>query len=134
MQAHSHDPPLLTVAQFVNTTGSSLHHTSGSGWQLLGELELPAGSSVTATIHAQLEGLLQPLPLGSDLLERLLSSAQNAAGRNNTSPGHIHLIVFGPAEVTATAGNWGFFRIERMENGSNSSAPDHAIEFYLYCE
>lgn len=120
----------------MNRTGSSLSLVSGSGWRLLGELQLPAGSTEVATLRDELEGTLHVLNLPSDMFGRLLRSVQDAAGRalqpgNVSKTGHIHLIVFVPVDVTNTVGNWGFFRIERMEN---RGAPEHTIEFYLYCE
>ena len=109
------------------------------GWQMLGELELPIDVSVSTAIHAWVMEVLGPLRLRADFLNKLSASAQEAAARalqmdNVSESGHIHLVAFAPAHVTAKAGTWGFFRIEKFESGVSNTSPDHTIELYLYLE
>jgi len=122
----------------VNTDYTS--HSPTPAWQILGELELPAGPSVEDALTSWLTALLLPLSLQSDLLNKIISSAQEAVVRAIhsdiwTSFGHIHLSVFVPYEFTLYGNTWGFFRIEKIDSpGSNNNHPNHVVELYLYQE
>lgn len=111
-----------------------------SEWQLLGELELPAGVNLDEPIRIWLTGLFDPLALHGDFLNRILKSAQDAAARVFLSESaekgnHIHLVIYGPREQGSTPGTWGFFRVEKVENTTEEpSTTAHSIEFYLYRE
>lgn len=114
--------------------------TPDSDWQVWGELELPVKVSADDAIHAWLAEILEPLRLPADFRERVLRSAQDAAARlmqveTILKHEHIHLKVFVPEDRASRAQTWGFFRIEKIENGAGNDGPtDHAIEFYLYIE
>lgn len=115
-------------------------HKPGAGWQILGELELPAGASVEEALHTWLPKILQPLDLKTDLMDKIIASAQDAfarAVRAETMPRfeHIHLTVFIPSEREERKQAWGFFRLEKIEDMQGDQTDgDHAIEFYLYGE
>lgn len=123
-----------------HTNYSSLSQYPGAHWQVLGELELAMGANAELTIRAWLAEILGPLNLHADFSNKVLSSAREAVLRAGQAEAaipfhHLHLLVFIPAERASQAGTWGFFRIEKVEDGANSqSNPDHAIEFYLYVE
>jgi hypothetical protein len=113
--------------------------TPRPGWQILGELELLVEVSVDTAIYPWMIELLHSLPLHAGFVEKLSTSAQEAARRVLQEPhlsdqGHIHVVVFTPTDIHTQEGTWGFFRIEKFENGLRKNPPDHTIEFYLYLE
>lgn len=110
-----------------------------SGWQMLGEMEIPVDVGVNTVIHTWMTDVLGPLQLRADFVNKISTSAQEAAARalqidNLSKVGHIHLIAFVPAEINLKAGTWGFFRIEKLESAANDTSPDHTIELYLYLD
>lgn len=112
----------------------------GAAWQLLGDLELPAGTNADGAIEPWLTQLLVPLRLHTDFLDRIVKSAQDAAARvlqleNVLNFEHIHIIIYVPKDHTPKGYSWGFFRIEKIENTADDmDTAAHAIEFYLYME
>lgn len=122
----------------MNTDNTT--HKPGAGWQILGELELPASANIQAALHAWLPEILHPLGLQAELLDKITASAQDAAVRAvraGTMPRyeHIHLTVFIPSEREEKKQAWGFFRLEKIEDIKDEQTDgDHAIEFYLYGE
>ena len=109
-------------------------------WQILGELELSAGSDTNSAIGTWLAEILLPLNLQTDFMDRVLKSAQDAAARSigaetMTAFEHIHLLVFAPRENRTKGQTWGFFRIEKAGASTVTENPgDHSIEFYVYLE
>ena len=109
-------------------------------WQLLGKLNLPISSDSDSAIKPWLTGLLSPLSLSTDFLNRVMESVQGTVRRvlhPNAIPitGHIHLSIFAPYERILERKTWGFFHIERIENqGEAEDARNHMIDFYLYVE
>jgi len=126
---------LVQPVNIANTT-----HDHNAGWQILGELELPASVSVEKTLYAWLSETLHPLNLQTELLNKIIVSAQDAVVRavhaeNVFKFEHIHLTVFVPLEREKTGQAWGFFRLEKIEDTKEKDiGGDHAIEFYLYGE
>lgn len=119
----------------THTPPSNLH----PGWQILGDLEFPADSSMPVSIPIWIRDTLASLHLQADFLATIANSAQESARRalqagHVSTIGHLHLIAFAPADNHLRAGTWGFFRIEKLENATDSSFRDHAIELYLYQE
>ena len=120
----------------------SPNNFSGTDWQLLDELELSVGSSMDdkININVWLTEILRPLKLHPDLLNRVLSSAQDAIARTMqvvamTELAHIYLLIFAPRENASKGKSWGFFRIEKGEMSiANKNRYSHLIEFYLYVE
>lgn len=116
------------------------HNTPCTHWQLLGELELPVELSADEAIQAWLSEILDPLDLQAHLLDQVLESAQNAAGRAMRSDraaecGHLHFLVYAPKQPALNGQTWGFFQIEKMGDYAEEGQPgDHTIEFYLYLE
>lgn len=114
--------------------------THNPGWQGLGELELPVGASVEETLKAWLTELLHPLNLQSELLDKIILSAQDAATRAAQTGilrkfEHVHLTIFVPLQRDVKEQTWGFFRLEKVEDAKDEEAGgDHAVEFYLYGE
>jgi hypothetical protein len=107
------------------------------GWQVLGELTLPAGSSADERIRAWLTGILNPLQLPASLVKKILQSAQEASARAEASAKfeHIHQLVFAPMAYHSNGQTWGFFRIEKIQQSKEAdSTPAHTVEFYLYLE
>jgi hypothetical protein len=129
---------MVQMADGVNHTDTSPSQGPGTSWQILGELTLPAGSNAGESIHAWLTEILNPLHLPMGMMEKILRSAQETAGRiaqPEAKLEHIHFLVFAPVHHTSKGQTWGFFRIEKIEQANPfTDAPDHAIEFYLYLE
>ena len=113
---------------------------SETDWQTLGGLEVRSDSDIERTIQAWLNKTLGPLGLHSDLLERILRSACEAATRalqlKNDGVGfkHIHLLAFSSYNGETKRQTWGFFRLEKLEAATDVDSPNHSIEFYLYLE
>lgn len=124
----------------VKHTDTSLPQISETGWQLLGELQLPVGSHNDDAIHTWLTEILRPLQLHMTLLHKILQSAKETAARvmhfeTATKFERVHFLVFTPVDYTSRGQTWGFFRIEKVEFArSFKDLPDHAVEFYLYLE
>ena len=120
----------------MNTNNTT--HNPSAGWQILGELELPAGASVEDALHAWLTEALHPLNLQADLLNKIIASAQDAVARAIHAEimhkfEHIHLTVFVPSERQEKQQAWGFFRLEKIEDTKDKLiGGNHAVEFYLY--
>ena len=114
----------------VKLENPSLNNTACSGWKLLGELELPAGSRAEERMKAWLVEVLRPLDLQEDFLDRMLRSARAVGVERLAEAGPVHLLVYAPPGLPEGQ-SWGFFRIEKAWNKSLSR---HSIEFYLYLE
>jgi hypothetical protein len=112
----------------------------GTGWEVLGEIELTASSDATYTVSQWLARVCSPLQLQAPFVSRILSSAQESITRTMQAEPvrkfeHVHLLVFAPSERAAEARTWGFFRIEKAEDSLEAGRnPDHAIAFYLYLD
>ena len=112
----------------------------GTHWHILGELELTIEAVAGDAAHVWLTDVLHPLDLRADFLNKILNSAQQATARavqaeSIIKPEHIHLIVFVPSGPILPKRNWGFFRVEKIENIADGDvASEHAVEFYLYVE
>src|SRR5919106_4390480 len=92
---------MVQMADGVNHTDTSPSQGPGTSWQILGELTLPAGSNAGESIHAWLTEVLNPLHLPMGMMEKILRSAQETAGRiaqPEAKLEHIHLLIFAPAE------------------------------------
>lgn len=120
---------------------ASPHKPSGTGWHVLGELELQINEEADGVVRAWIKEILGPLDVHPSFENRILKSAQDmvARARQNTMAAskfeHIHLLVFAPTEGRSDRHSWGFFRIEKFESTAPSkSSGEHAIEFYLYLE
>jgi len=124
----------------VNHNNPPTQKLQGAGWQFLGKLDLPIDANLEVTIYRWLTDILHPLNLHEEFLNKILKSAQAATvrvtqARTVIKSDHIHLMIFVLSNRGATKQNWGFFRVEKIENTAEAnSAPDHAIEFYLYVE
>jgi len=124
----------------MNTNTFDPVSKSKSNWQLLGELELPAGASVQDALYAWLTEILHPLNLPAELLHKIIISAHDATARAIHAEimqkfNHLHLKVIIPVVRPETDQAWGFFRLQKIEGalGENAGA-EHTIEFYLYRE
>ena len=123
----------------MNPTESTSGNLPASGWHVLGEIELTVGIDPDRNIRAWLTGILTPLHLHEDFLNKVLMSAQEYALRalENTDTGHshIHLAILVQKGHRSPGNTWGFFRIEKIDNAEHkASHPDHTVEFYLYLE
>jgi hypothetical protein len=123
----------------VDNTNPSQNEISGTDWQVMGKLELPIGSGADDAIESWLVETLSLLNLRTDFLNKVLKSAQEVAARAMQAEAlmqfkHVHLLVFAPPDHASNRHNWGFFRIEKVENASVQDYPSHEIEFYLYQE
>lgn len=122
----------------MNTDNTA--HTPNSGWQILGELELPVGASVEDALFAWLTEILLPLDLPADLLNKIIISAQDAVAHAIHAEimhkfGHIHLVIFAPSKRDEKEEAWGFFRLQKIEYAKeNQNYGDHVVEFYVYSE
>jgi len=124
----------------LNATDDLHGQRNDSEWQLLGELELPAGMDLDGALRSWLTELFAPLALHEDFLNRLLQSAQAAAARVfldevGMKSDHIHLVIHGPRNLETKQGTWGFFHVEKVIHPAGETSPvAHSIEFYLYAE
>lgn len=124
----------------MNPYDPSRNDIGETGWQLLGELELPADSNRVDGANVPLAKLLAPLNLRTDFMNRILKSAQDALARAMQAGPvmnfeHVHLLLFVPPDPDPGEKNWGFFRIEKIDHESDGiPAAAHTIEFYLYWE
>jgi hypothetical protein len=118
-------------------TSDNIPHTD---WQMLGELELPVGSSSEDAIYDWLSNVLNPLALQDHFLSQILQSAQDATGRamrseQATEFRHLHFLVHAPRHLASSGQTWGFFQIEKLGSSTEGgNSHDHTIEFYLYLE
>jgi hypothetical protein len=115
----------------------SVNRVSSPGWQTLGELELTAGFVSEHTVNKWLAVSLSRLDLHADFLDKVLKAAQETVSRAIQAEGvrkfeHLHLLIFVPAKHIQNNQNWGFYRIEKVEQAAGKANPDHTIEFYLY--
>jgi len=121
-------------------TDNNTHNNPSTGWQILGELELPVGASVEDALYSWLAEILQPLHFQEELLNKIIVSAQDAVVRTVHAEimdkfEYFHLIVFVPSEQEKKEQAWGFFRLEKIEDAKDEQAGgDHTVEFYLYGE
>jgi hypothetical protein len=123
----------------MDNSNLSPNEISATGWQVLGKLELPIGSGAEDAIESWLVESLSLLNLHTDFLNKVLKSAQEAAARAMHGEAlmrfrPLHLLVFAPSDHASHRHNWGFFRIEKVENTSHQDDPNQTIEFYLYRE
>jgi hypothetical protein len=106
-------------------------------WQTIGEMMLPVRPEDGASILSLLEEKLAPLQLPVELIDRIVKSIQVVsvrAERGGIRMEHIHLFLFVPANYRIMRGTWGFFRIERINDGEGNTSPSHAVDLYLYPE
>lgn len=115
-------------------------NTPFPAWHMLGELVLPIVKSTDQAVHTWLVEVLMPLNLSSEFMGRVLGSAQESVG-NTINPNsesaisHIHISILVPRGHIPSRKSWGFFHIEKIEAGVDSSDEiHHAIEFFLYVE
>lgn len=122
----------------MKQTDLSYKNTLETRWRLLGELNLSISSDSDPAIYSWLTGLLSPLNLSADFLNRVVESVQETVRRvlhSNTITGNIHLSIFAAHEHILERKTWGFFHIERIESqGEAVDVRTHAIDFYLYTE
>ena len=127
-----------SLGEAMRQNASSPFHAPG--WQILGQLELPARNGLENTIHTWLEEIVTPLRLNTEFFCQLSQFAQDAAARAKQvdhvmKVGQVHLIALAPAQIASTGGTWGFFQIEKVEHlSSDTNFPIRAIELYLYLE
>ena len=118
----------------------SSHKFSETDWQTLGDLEIRSDSDMEGIISVWLDKVLRPLGLHSDLLDRILRSACEAATRalqlkdSGMSFRHVHLLAFSSDNGETKRQTWGFFRLEKLEAAADADSPNHSIELYLYLE
>lgn len=106
-------------------------------WQNIGEMMLPVSTDDSDAMLSLLEGELEPLQLPVELIHRIVKSIQEVPGRagmGGIEREHIHLFLFVPTNFRIMRGTWGFFRIERINDGDGSTSTSHAVDLYLYPE
>jgi hypothetical protein len=122
-------------AWLMNQTNPSRKTTSV--WQNIEEIMLPVSSNDSDAILSLLEEMLGPLQLPVGLIDRIVKSVQEVAGRammGGLRMERIYLSVFVPANYGILRGTWGFFRIERINAGDDNNSPSYAVDLYLYPE
>lgn len=130
----------MDVAESIEHVDQSRNQRMITGWQFLGELELPVGSDAERIVHTWLTKSLDPLNMHVDFLNKVLMSAQEAVARAIRAEavmkfGRIQITLFFPSERALKGQSWGFFRVEKiMDTLEGAMAPARGIEFYLYLE
>lgn len=115
------------------------HEFPGS-WNLLGEIEFPAGPAAASHISAWLVETLRALDLNGRLLNKITAAAQLAAERapsitGEADPAQVRLRVYTPEDTSSNGKSWGFFRVEKKGDPQAAGrSREHAIAFYLYRE
>ena len=119
---------------------SSTEKPPRTGWQLIGQLQLPIDSMSDKSVEDWLIGTLEPFRLPSDLLNKLKTSIEGALSQLDVTPGDeyvpsISIYMSDDVRVAHLPKNWGFFKIEKVDTPSNKeSLAEHVIEYYLYSE
>jgi len=123
---------LECMAKVLKSSSSSHSQGNHADWQMLGELTLTNESAGDEQIRSWLTGLLLPLALQAEFLNRIVVFARDAARRAlqpELKLEHIHLKIFCPRDLASTGQTWGFFQVQKLEDVSS-----HAVEFFLYTE
>lgn len=135
------DQNLHLLLNRMKQTDPSPKNLSGTGWHLLGELELGIDENANSAVRAWITEIIDPLDLDMDFLKRVLRSAQDAVARAahgdlaESRFEHLHLFLFAPMDHQMLGGTWGFFRIEKVGMSTQrENSHDLSIEFYLYLE
>jgi hypothetical protein len=116
------------------------HRHVSTGWQILSELTLQDHEHPTEVITLWLNETLRQLDLPEEFTDKVFRSVQDTSARLFQTETvmkfeHIHLIIFIPQGRISASKNWGFFRVEKIENPAGSiGISDHTIEYYLYME
>lgn len=119
---------------------NNITHNANTGWQILGELELPVGVNAEHTLYAWLIEILHPLYLQTGLRNKIIVSAQDAIERAIQAEivrkfHHIHVTIFVPSKRSTKEQAWSFFRLEKFEDTKDGPVGGgHAVVFYLYGE
>jgi len=120
----------------MNRTRLSTPELPGVGWQLYGQIELPARPAASDLLEPWLAQTLEPLRLPAGFRGKILQSARDAVGQARQSfgpaPASIRLLLYTPQELPAEKHTWGFFRLERAHASAPGRAAGRAIAFYLY--
>ena len=117
------------------------NHLPRTNWQRVGQLKLVAGSNLDGTIKVWLLDALADFSLPGDLVNRLLTSIEEATARV-LSPAnmdeqfeYLEIVVLAPLKQASKGHTWGFFRVERASTDTLSeSAKGHCVEYYLYLD
>lgn len=110
-------------------------------WKILGETSIPVDENLDPSIQEKLAEILCPLPLPSELLEKVLTSAQEIAQQalqhnlGESRIKNIHLRVFVRSDHNSGLQTWGFFLIEKNRFAQkNEAESSYLMEYYLYPE
>lgn len=126
------------MADNVNYIDPQPNYHPQTNWRKLGELKLQAGSNPDGSIKAWLTHILSDFSLPNDLVNRLLKSMEDSAGRVLRSEAlseHLEIVVLAPAYLVPQGQTWGFFRIERASADSQlDGTKGLCVEYYLYLD
>ena len=132
---------IILMADDVNYIDPQHNHLPQTDWRKVGELKLRAGSNSDGSIETWLIEVLSDFSLPGDLVNRLLKSMEDSAGRVLIPDGteaqleHLEIVVLAPAYLVPQGQTWGFFRLERASADSQCDATKgHCVEYYLYLD
>ncbi|HSL47317.1 MAG TPA: hypothetical protein VK897_28010 [Anaerolineales bacterium] len=132
---------IILMADNVNHIDPQHNHLPQTDWRKLGELNLQTGSNPDGSINAWLTHILSDFSLPNDLVNKLLKSMEDAAGRVLLLDGaeaqleHLEIVVLVPADLVSQGQIWGFFRVERTSTDPDIEASQvHSIDYYLYID
>ena len=132
---------IILMAANVNYIDPQHNHLPHTDWRKLGGLKLRAGSNPDGGIETWLIELLSDFSLPDDLVNRLLKSMEDSAGRVLILDGaeaqlaHLEIVVLAPAYLVPQGQTWGFFRLERASADSQlDDTKGHCVEYYLYLD
>jgi hypothetical protein len=139
---HNVHSPRNQPAQGINVEqrNSSTEKPPRTGWQLIGQLQLPIDSMPGQSMEDWLIGTLKPFRLPLDLFNKLKISIEEALSQLDVTPDDdyvpaISIYMSDDVRVAYLPKNWGFFKIEKVDTPSNKeSLGEHVIEYYLYSE
>ncbi len=114
----------------------TIHHPfAGRNWLLHAAVERSIDDLAWAYLDSWLNDTLRLLALPDSLLEKVRSSARNAAAGVPAGVRQFRLLVFMPGSHTPADQTWGFFRM--VKNGGEPEDPlagMYEVAFYLYAE
>ena len=121
----------------MNEIPHARNDITGANWVFFGEFAAPVEQSMDQQMDTWLAETLRPLNLKTDLLEKVIASAQKATraqSKDDPETGQLYIQVYATSAVKVPGQTWGFFRTEKKDGSAENEPRRHTITFYLYLE